>query len=161
ILSGDFCQLPPVPNRINGVQVPPIFAFDATKWHSCVGPPIMLSKVFRQKDQTFVDILNDMRFGKLSDKAVAEFMKLSRPLLYKDGIGPTQLYPTRNEVERANKTQLDRLPGEIEPYVAIDLPGRDSKDRLVSPEVMKTLLERMVTPPRINLKVNSNSSCCR
>ena len=92
ILSGDFCQLPPVPERRNGVSIPPTFAFDANTWHQCVGAPITLTRVFRQKDQAFVDMLNAMRFGELGGPAIEEFKKLSRPVIYTDGIGPTQLY---------------------------------------------------------------------
>ena len=40
----------------------------------------------------FVDMLNDMRLGRLDDHTIRAFQKLSRPLHYKDGIGPTQLY---------------------------------------------------------------------
>ena len=51
ILSGDFCQLPPVPEREKGAQIPATFAFDAKSWERCVGKPVVLTKVFRQKDQ--------------------------------------------------------------------------------------------------------------
>ena len=52
VLSGDFCQLPPVPGRdARGEQIPSTFAFDAGSWDDCVGSPITLTKVFRQKDQ--------------------------------------------------------------------------------------------------------------
>ena len=53
VLSGDFCQLPPVPDKdIKGAQIPACFAFDAESWNRCVGDPIVLKKVFRQKDQS-------------------------------------------------------------------------------------------------------------
>ncbi|EGO02746.1 hypothetical protein SERLA73DRAFT_131020 [Serpula lacrymans var. lacrymans S7.3] len=45
----------------------------------------------RDIDKTFVDMLNSMRFGKLDPKSVEAFRKLSRPVKYTDGIGPTQL----------------------------------------------------------------------
>lgn len=44
------------------------------------------------KSTAFVDMLNNMRLGKLDDHAIQAFRGLSRPLEYKDGIGPTQLY---------------------------------------------------------------------
>lgn len=50
-----------------------------------------LTKVFRQKDQTFVDMLNEMRFGKLSSTSAARFANLSREVVYTDGIEPTEL----------------------------------------------------------------------
>lgn len=39
----------------------------------------------------FVDMLNDMRFGELSDAAVKAFRGLSRPVTYEDGLDPTEL----------------------------------------------------------------------
>lgn len=51
ILSGDFCQLPPVPDKDKGAPVPSTFAFNAETWDACIGRPVCLKKVFRQKDQ--------------------------------------------------------------------------------------------------------------
>jgi hypothetical protein len=48
VLSGDFFQLPPVPGR---GQKEAKFAFEAETWNSCVGTPITLTRVFRQKAQ--------------------------------------------------------------------------------------------------------------
>lgn len=81
-----------MPERRNGIPVPSTFAFESESWDRCVGKPVILNKVFRQKDQAFVDMLNAMRFGNLDTKAIEEFKKLSRPVEYTDGIGPTQLY---------------------------------------------------------------------
>jgi hypothetical protein len=39
----------------------------------------------------FVDMLNEMRFGKLSQASIARFKKLSRPLKFDDGIDATEL----------------------------------------------------------------------
>lgn len=50
VLSGDFFQLPPVPDQNNGVPMPATYAFDAECWQRCVGRPVVLSRVFRQKD---------------------------------------------------------------------------------------------------------------
>ncbi|KAF9229714.1 hypothetical protein BS17DRAFT_689311, partial [Gyrodon lividus] len=153
-LSGDFCQLPPVPDRDNdGNPVPPIFAFEADSWSRCIKRPVALTKVFRQKEQAFVDMLNLMRFGKLDDEAIQAFHELSRPLRYDDGIGPTQLYPTRSEVDRANQTRLHALPGQEIQYNATDSPGSDSNGARVSEQQMERLLERLVAPRFIQLKV--------
>lgn len=37
-------------------------------------------------------MLNAMRFGKLGQDSIETFLRLSRPVKYNDGIGPTQLY---------------------------------------------------------------------
>ncbi|KAG8881443.1 hypothetical protein FRB97_009569 [Tulasnella sp. 331] len=86
IVTGDFFQLPPVVK--NSL---PKFAFEAELWPECVGLTFNLTQVFRQKDQDFVDMLNEMRFGHLSDKSVKRFKTLSRNIRYDDGIEPTEL----------------------------------------------------------------------
>lgn len=37
-------------------------------------------------------MLNEMRFGRLSKASIAKFQSLSRPVVYDDGIVPTELY---------------------------------------------------------------------
>lgn len=39
----------------------------------------------------FVDMLNEMRFGTLSQKSIQKFKALSRDIIYEDGLGPTEL----------------------------------------------------------------------
>lgn len=63
ILCGDFFQLPPV-----GLSNRPgiAFLFEAASWNRVVPQTVLLRTVIRQKDQTFVDLLNAMRRGRLS-----------------------------------------------------------------------------------------------
>jgi len=63
-------------------------------------------------------------------------------------------YPTRSEVDTANKRKLASLPGDGIQYPATDTPGRDSNDNLVSFEQMGRLLERLVAQQVIHLKVS-------
>jgi hypothetical protein len=54
VLSGDFCQLPPVPDRHGSVVC---FAFDARSWRECfefsgTATVHRLTKVFRQSDES-------------------------------------------------------------------------------------------------------------
>ena len=39
----------------------------------------------------FVDMLNEMRFGQLSQSSIAKFHKLKRQPKYADGLEPTEL----------------------------------------------------------------------
>ncbi|KAF5377180.1 hypothetical protein D9615_006334 [Tricholomella constricta] len=161
ILSGDFCQLPPVPGRDKkGQQIKSIFAFDAQTWNSCVGSPVMLTRVFRQKDQAFVDMLNTMRFGQMDAKTTAAFSTLSRKVEYADGIDPTELFSTRAEVDNANAYRLRQLNTESHTYVASEYPGLDSNNECVSPINMSRLLERLIAPREIQLKVLSDAYVC-
>ena len=58
ILSGDFFQLPPVPSRTGGKQQPSIFAFEAQTWTRCIGQPVFLTHVFRQREQCTVILIS-------------------------------------------------------------------------------------------------------
>ncbi|KAJ7770822.1 hypothetical protein DFH07DRAFT_256083 [Mycena maculata] len=151
VLSGDFFQLPPVPNRDGDKTIPPTFAFDSKTWESCMGHPVTLTRVFRQKDQAFVDILNAMRFGKIDN--LDAFKALEREVKYTDGIDPTELLSTRAEVDRVNNSRLDKLPGECQTYLAMEYRGINSKGERVSQEQMGKLLDRLVVPKLIRLKV--------
>ncbi|KAG6843196.1 hypothetical protein H0H93_001910, partial [Arthromyces matolae] len=153
VLSGDFCQLPPVPKRDpNGEKIPPIFAFDARTWDECVGPPVMLNQVFRQKDQEFVDMLNAMRFGQADKEMTRAFVALSRKVEYTDDIEPTELFATRHEVDKANTFRLSKLQTESHTYDANDVPGVDTFGNPVSTQQMERLLKRLVVPRQIQLK---------
>jgi len=47
VITGDFFQLPPVPDRGQVAK----FAFEAKGWKECIPHTIRLNSVFRQKDQ--------------------------------------------------------------------------------------------------------------
>ena len=87
IVTGDFFQLPPVAKGNQAVK----FAFEAQYWPEIIKKTFNLTKVFRQRDQQFVDMLNEMRFGRLSEQSIARFRSLSREIRYEDGLGATEL----------------------------------------------------------------------
>ncbi|KAL4244571.1 ATP-dependent DNA helicase PIF1 [Abortiporus biennis] len=152
VLSGDFCQLPPVPDKHGDLENSQVFAFEANTWDRCVGRPVFLTKVFRQKDQAFVDMLNAMRFGLLAPATVVKFKGLSRPVVYEDGIEPTDLFPTRKEVDNANSERLSKLPPPVHTYQSQDVPGHDERGNRIKIQTMRTLLSRLVAPEKLVLK---------
>ncbi|KAI0344111.1 hypothetical protein BDW22DRAFT_1327918, partial [Trametopsis cervina] len=155
VLSGDFCQLPPVPDKEGNTVLPATFAFDAKSWNQCIGKPVVLKKVFRQKDQRFVNMLNAMRFGNLSPDIIKSFRELSRPVKYADNLEPSELYPTRKEVETANANRLMNIKAKAIQYDARDIPGWDVNGNRLRPEQMERLLDRLVAPKVISLKVRT------
>ncbi|KAF2962696.1 hypothetical protein GQX73_g10877 [Xylaria multiplex] len=140
IITGDFFQLPPVPD---GGKKEAKFAFDATTWNTSIDHTIGLTQVFRQKDPQFAGMLNEMRLGKISDKTVQTFKDLARPLTFDDGLGATELFPTRHEVERSNESRLRNLPGESYHYESLDAGDPSIRDKL---------LANMMAPKSIDLK---------
>jgi ATP-dependent DNA helicase PIF1 len=106
----------------------------------------------------FVDMLNALRFGRLDAPTIAAFMALSRPIKYEDGIEPSELYPTRREVDYSNQRRLNAIKAEIHRYDALDKPGRTDDGKPVSQEQANKVLERLMAPGRIMLKVSHSSS---
>lgn len=103
VITGDFFQLPPVPDygRVSK------FSFDAATWNTSIEHTIGLSQVFRQKDPgasahaidsrclltivVFANMLNEMRLGRLTPKSINAFRALNRPLSFADDFEATEL----------------------------------------------------------------------
>ncbi|EIW76538.1 hypothetical protein CONPUDRAFT_157726 [Coniophora puteana RWD-64-598 SS2] len=108
VVTGDFFQLPPV------CKGEPFFAFESNSWTKCIEHTINLTQVFRQKDNKFVDLLNEMRYGSISPATAQAFKALARPIppppASMPNIQPTELFPMRHEVTNANQARLRALP---------------------------------------------------
>jgi len=143
IITGDFFQLPPVPENGRAAK----FAFDAGTWITSIEHTIGLHHVFRQKDPIFAGMLNEMREGRLTPASVAEFQKLARPLpASDDNIEATELFPTRQEVERANQLRMNQLSGQTYPFHARDGGTVTEKER------RDKLLQNCMVPETVYLK---------
>lgn len=91
-------------------------------------------------------MLNEMRLGKLSDQTLKAFRALDRELPGDDKIVPTELFPTRNEVENANFMKLRALKGDSKVYMAED--GGTVKDK----QQLDRLLQNFMAPKMLELK---------
>lgn len=87
VITGDFFQLPPVPDRNKIAK----FAFDAGTWNTSISHTIALHQVFRQKDPEFAKMLNEMREGRLTAASITKFRGLNRPLEFGDSLSATEL----------------------------------------------------------------------
>ena len=115
-------------------------------------------------------MLNALRMGNSNTDIVAHFKRLSRPVVYSDGIEATELYdsphnviiwsfrsqerlsfPTRAEVERANTSRLRRLGHPIMHYPASDTAGPDVPDTPL--DKVKKLLSQLVASEHLELRV--------
>ncbi|KAJ5120341.1 uncharacterized protein N7515_009729 [Penicillium bovifimosum] len=142
VITGDFFQLPPVPEMGREAK----FAFGAASWTTCIQHTILLTNVFRQRDPVFAGMLNELRLGNISPSTIEAFKKLARPLDVKDQIDATELFPTRAEVDGANSARMGRLSGEVMRYNAVDsgtIQDQQHRDRLLS---------ACMAPPLIQLK---------
>jgi ATP-dependent DNA helicase PIF1 len=63
-------------------------------------------------------------------------------------------FPLKSQVESCNKTHLDVLPGEILTYTAMESRGFNMYGERILVDAAGRLLERLVAPREISLKVS-------
>ncbi|KAG9324609.1 hypothetical protein KVV02_004103 [Mortierella alpina] len=126
-------------------QQAPLLCFDAKSWKTCIEYTLQLTEVFRQRDQRFINMLTEMRHGKLSDETCRIFKELERtPQNPDDGIQATELFALRREVETANHRHLADLAGPVYVYQPHDHgPWKEVMDRVC------------IAPTRLQLKENA------
>src|SRR5271163_517736 len=91
-------------------------------------------------------MLNEMRLGTLSDSSIHQFKQLQRPPQFDDNIEPTELFPTRREVDSANYTRMRSLPGSIHSFRAEEGGSISNIDQRTK------LLENCMAPQLLELK---------
>jgi ATP-dependent DNA helicase PIF1 len=123
ILCGDFHQLPPVSKDPATRR----FAFEAESWGRCVRASVQLTRVFRQRDGDFIDILAQIRSGAIPEASLRSLLaRCSAPLDLDDGIRPTQLFTHRADVDAINQRELADLPGDAVVFNALDTGNSDA-----------------------------------
>jgi GTPase SAR1 family protein len=118
IMFGDLYQLPPI---VSGAEreffeenYQSEFFFDATSWDKAPFDVIELTKVYRQKDQEFIGVLNGIRLNKVSSEQVALLNELVDPTFSppEDDFYIT-LTATKALSARINKERLESLEGKL------------------------------------------------
>lgn len=110
IFLGDFYQLPPVGNKdeIETVR----FCFESAVWNETFSKEntVQLKKIFRQTDETYTKILNQIREGRIKKSSNDLLLSLvgKKP---EEGsiIQPTKLFPIRSKVDAINESKMKEL----------------------------------------------------
>lgn len=108
LLFGDFLQLPPVNQNNQNFN----FCFDSKTWDELSFEVFNLEEIFRQTDQKFVKILNNLRFGNIDEetrKALEERLQANDDNF---AIKPTILTTHNFKVEKINEQELKKIPHE-------------------------------------------------
>ena len=105
LLFGDFLQLPPV----NRASNEPSFCFNSETWQDLELDNFVLREIFRQNDEKFIKILNNLRFGNLDEDDVN--ILNSRVKIKDESIIKPAVLTTHNlKVEGINKVELQKIP---------------------------------------------------
>jgi ATP-dependent DNA helicase PIF1 len=121
IFCGDFYQLPPVGNKQEDDTCQ--FCFEHEDWFNAfpVENHILLIKIFRQKDDTYASILNQIRCGKIKKSSHQLLLNhVGKPLSGDLGdIVPTKLFPRKDQVVQINQHKMNELDGGALTYTCI------------------------------------------
>jgi ATP-dependent DNA helicase PIF1 len=168
IFSGDFYQLPPI-----GDDKEPdtgMFCFESEHWDETFDYQFMLDKVFRQENEDFIDILKQVREGKLFKKAHDTLSKLvNREIDEMCGIKPVVLLPTKASVDRINSSAMNTLDGD-EVLFKYSVGYAPDPELVASPQYKKpsqkelefeekNLVLNSMFDPELALKVGSQVMC--
>ena len=148
IFSGDFYQLPPVGNKDETDTMR--FCFESELWKETFKTDnhIELKKIFRQKDQVYCNILNEIREGRLRKSSYNKLMEqVSKVNANENNFKPTKLFPIRSKGDIINKEEMDLLKEPefiFESKIQVDLPisEKEKEDKAkFTPEQIKAELE--------------------
>lgn len=112
ILSGDFFQLPPVKSKG--------YIFNSDVWEMCITKTVLLDQIYRQVDQKFIQLLEHVKVGNVTDEDVEIINQTSTNDMYSSEIKPTRLYATNASVDKINMDELRKLGGETYTSSSID-----------------------------------------
>jgi ATP-dependent DNA helicase PIF1 len=115
VFVGDFYQLPPV-NKEKEKETE--FVFESPLWNQIIQETISLTRILRQTDPIFQNILDQARKGSLSEESLAILQTRQDRSWQQLQIKPTLLFTRRAEVDNINDRNLRALPGERKPYKA-------------------------------------------
>lgn len=95
------------------------FCFETPTWRQLRLQTVELTKVFRQEDRHFIDMLNQIRWGIVDDEIEQIAVSRSQPLEAHD-IKPTRLYARNVNVDSENAKQFNLLDSKPYEFTATD-----------------------------------------
>lgn len=120
IFSGDFYQLPPIGDH--GDPDSYKFCFESPIWSETFDTQILLDKLFRQQDDDYRSILNQIREGHIDKKSCSmlnscllqhKTFKLPTKQIQNDPtypiLRPVILLPKKGQVQSINNKEIDKL----------------------------------------------------
>lgn len=147
IMFGDFLQIPPVSK--NNVK-PAKFAFEARVWKEMNVRTHVLTRVFRQADQAFADVLGKVRVGDITPEVSALLNSCYRKVDTNPEVPPVILTTHNAQAETINNSRLAALESQQVAFQADDT-GTDRA---------KKILEKCLMPRSLDLKEGAQVMCC-
>ncbi|XP_034249290.1 ATP-dependent DNA helicase PIF1-like [Thrips palmi] len=121
VLCGDFFQLPPVGrSNSSGDEGQATFCFQSEAWDRCNLNCYELTVVHRQSDPVFIDILQNIRIGRITPEIVDRLQATINNKVDSAGILASRLCSLTKESQLINTSKLENLSGTEKEFKAID-----------------------------------------
>lgn len=148
ILFGDFLQLPPVQKSDAGALIrrEEVFPFESEVWKLGDFRTHYLTKVFRQRDERFSGILNQIRVGNVSPEVSGLLNERFNAEDQNPLLEPVVIHTHNSSVDAINIDRLSKIESEEKAFVAHDWG---------SPSVVKMLDKNCLAPSTLRLKVGA------
>jgi ATP-dependent DNA helicase PIF1 len=161
VFSGDFYQLPPVPDKND--KESGMFCFESEMWNKTFKNVVVLHKIFRQKDKTFMKILKQIRKGGITKKT---FDILNDKLLNKNNkvdknkYNPVIMSPIRSIVDSINESNMNKLNTKENTYeYKMVYPTISNESKITINNEANDLEKRLNAPKVLKLKIGANVMC--
>lgn len=118
------------------------YAYQTLDWPEANFKYFTLTKVYRQQDQEWVDMLAKIKKGEgfQDGKVTAVLNSLKRPLVtLRSGIKPTILHTHRASSEEENKREYRKLSGNEVSYSAVDSGAHVEKLCAIEDKILREL----------------------
>jgi len=102
VFCGDFYQLPPIDDS---------FCFESELWNKTFDKTILFTKNYRQQDDEFQKVLNEVREGNISPEGCKLLIECTKKKVG-EGVKPTIIYPTKRLADQVNQFENLTLEGE-------------------------------------------------
>ena len=156
VLCGDFFQLPPV---TRGEILESQFAFKADSWQDSGFTVCYISEQFRQKDKAYLQILNEIRENRVSNKTrellerkatgLTPGCNVATPWTPGESLvaaGPTKLFTHNIDVDIINNKYLSLISAEQKDFEMIWTGSR---------HLVETMKKNCLSPEVLSLKVGA------
>jgi ATP-dependent DNA helicase PIF1 len=144
VFCGDFYQLPPIDDS---------FCFESELWNTTFDKTIIFTKNYRQQDDGFQKVLNEVREGNISPEGCKLLLECTKKKSG-EGIKPTIIYPTKRLADQVNQFENLTLDGESHSYKSY----KSNNSGHISSELDKQI-QNQKGEETITLKVGSQVMC--
>ena len=158
IFSGDFFQIKPVGRMEEPSTLE--YCFESPLWNLLFtkSQHILLTTIFRQKDEEYTKILNQIRNGCLDEEGAQRLRHLMGRMEKETIVKPIKLLPTRRQVDNVNQQELEKLESATEHRFEM-VETNPKKESFLYQKELEFLKRSVLCEEVVSLRVGAQVMC--